>query len=150
MKFRFTIRDVLWLTVLAAMASVGCPAGGFYGNYILINSGKPAIRDLTLSGGGQQRSWPITEPGQGWIADNKGMGVNDRKINVSWKNSAGETVQTQIDFKKATGYRYTGHLIIEIDDGHRFRWRLVSQEDGPVGTFQKLPSTDTTDEAVRG
>ena len=141
---RFSIRDVLWLTVVVALGLfVGCPAGGFYGNYIVVNSGKTAIRDITLSAGDQKRSWPITEPGQGWIAENKGMGTNDRKIKVSWKNSGGEIWQTEIDFKKATGYRYKGHMIIEIAEGQSFQWRLASEMDGPVGTFQKLPPTDT-------
>jgi hypothetical protein len=144
--FRFTIRDLLWLMVVAGMGLfVGCPAGGFVGTYIVVNRTKTAIHDLTLSADGHQRSWPITESGQGWIVDeHPGMGRSSRKIRVSWKNSDGEIWQTQIDFKKETGYRCGGRLIIEINEGDRFCWWLTREMAGTVDSLEKLPSTDAT------
>jgi hypothetical protein len=114
-------RTLMVVSVCGLLAVVaGCPHGGFFGRYIVVNAGKEPVRNLTLSAGGKQKTWATTEPGQGWITDNLGP----RTVDVTWESKSGETVRTQIDFSKAAGYRYKGDLIIEFNDSKVLSWGL--------------------------
>jgi hypothetical protein len=70
------------------------------------------------------------------------VGRNSRRITVSWKQSNGETWQTHIEFKKETGYRYQGNLVIVMGEGIEFHWWLTQEMHGPTGDFQKLTPAD--------
>jgi hypothetical protein len=119
----FRIPDALWLTLVSLALFAGCPSGGFFGRYVFLNGSKEPVHDFTISVGSQQASWKITEPGQGWIAQN--MSSNITKVDVSWTGKSGETLKMQIDFTKAVGYRHEGDLIIQFDEGGSLNWCLA-------------------------
>jgi hypothetical protein len=114
---------LLLLACCLIAATAGCPAGGFEGRYIVLNSGKAAIQNITLSLAGHEKSWAVTEAGQGWIIDN--FDGHSKTVDVAWENETGEHRKCTIDFSRAAGYRCTDDLIIEFTIEGVPRWRLA-------------------------
>ena len=117
-------RVPLVLFVLSVMAATtGCPATGFFGRYIVLNSGKTAVQNIAISAAGQEKTWAVTPPGQGWIVDN--FGPNSMVVDLVWVNDAGEQKQTTIDFSSHAKGHCTDDLIIEFAAGGIPHWHLA-------------------------
>jgi hypothetical protein len=120
-------RKVLVLILAGCLVTVvaGCPPGGFFGRYIVLNSSSETIHDLTISVADQTKTWEATAPGQGWIVSD--FVDSSTTFAVTWTSESGESRQSEIDFSEAAGYHCTDDLIIEFEAPHYLRWRLVAR-----------------------
>ncbi|WP_425614883.1 hypothetical protein NA78x_004766 [Anatilimnocola sp. NA78] len=111
------------LVLCVLVVTVGCPSSGFFGRYIVINSSKDAIQNITLAARGQEKTWPITESGGGWISDS--FGSNCTSVDVTWMNAAGESKHRTIDFSSRVGGHCKDDLIIEFTVQGVPVWRMA-------------------------
>jgi hypothetical protein len=121
MPLRRAIAAALACLLVASFA--GCPGGGFYGRYIVLNSSKEPIENLVVSVNNKQKKWAVTEPGEGWITPR--LTHVPMQLDVAWTTQSGKQKHRRIDFSEPAGYRYTGDLIIEFEVDGAMRWRLA-------------------------
>lgn len=112
---------------------VGCPAGGFFGRYLLVNNTESTVRDLTISGGvGSEQIWQETLPGQGWIHSKPFL---SKYVDVTWSDDTG-LHQEEIRFEKKVSYRSKADLYIELKPHGQLAWRIIDPpaDDGAPST----------------
>src|SRR5947208_2649782 len=113
------MKNRLLAAAFSALILSGCPAGGLFGRYLIVNNTDSTITDLTVSvGNGSEKTWDQTLPGQGWI-HSKTFG---RKfVIVSWKDETGDH-QERISFENKIGYQSKADLFIEIKPHGILEW----------------------------
>ena len=107
---------------LSAVLFCGCPAGGFFGRYILINSTDSTVTNLAISAAGESKVWDVTLAGQRLNSDYLPGGP--KRLSVSWSDGTGDH-EVMISLEKKTGYRSKDDLFIELKPNGNVSWRLV-------------------------
>lgn len=99
----------------------GCPSGGFFGRYVIVNSTDETLKDMTISSGpGLSKTWGETLAGQGWIHP----GMVRKSLTVTWSDARGPHIET-FDFEKQIGYRSHADVFLELKPNGVVAWRVV-------------------------
>jgi hypothetical protein len=131
------MRNRILLVTLSALVLSGCPGGGFFGRYVVVNSTGSTITNLTIAvGNGLDQSWEETLPGQGWI-HSKSFGP--KSLIVSWNDETGYHKE-EFSFEKKTGYRSNADVYVELKPHGELAWRIIEPpaEDGNPSTIFSL------------
>jgi hypothetical protein len=125
------MRSRILVLAFLALTLGGCPAGGFFGRYLIVNNTGTTITNLKISvGNGREKVWDQTLPGQGWIEKS----LHDKSLTVSWSDDAGYH-EKKFSFEKKTGYRSYADLHIELNPQGKLTWRIIEparEEDSPL------------------
>jgi hypothetical protein len=131
------MRNQILVVAVSALVLSGCPAGGFFGRYVIVNNTGSTIANLKISvGNGREQTWDQTLAGQGWI-HLKPLGR--KSLIVSWSDETGDHEEC-FSFEKKTSYRSRADLYIELKPQGHLAWRVIEPptEDGGPATILAL------------
>jgi hypothetical protein len=124
------------IAAAALLTLGGCPAGGFFGRFIVLNTSGATVNNLMVSHMGQSVTFAgATIDSQGWVLSAGMPGgvaapkakVNAYVVEISWTDSSGKAQQVTIDFKANAGYRCEDDLLVELEGGAKgtaHSWRI--------------------------
>ncbi len=121
----------------SALLFSGCPAGGFFGRYVVVNSTGSTVTNLKISvGNGFEQTWDQTQSGQGWIHSKS---FREKSLIVSWSDESGDH-EENFSFEKKVGYRSHADLYIELNPQGKLAWRVIAPptEGGGPATILAL------------
>jgi hypothetical protein len=126
------------VVVILGLLLCGCPAGGFFGRYLVVNSTDETISELDITTRASEEKWRSVKPGNASVRRPKSFG--DMEITVRWKVDSGDEFNVKFSIKKAAGYRNTDDLYIELKPRGVLALRLVKrpeqEEISPDGAAQ--------------
>jgi hypothetical protein len=128
------MRNRLLLVTLSALVLSGCPAGGFFGRYLVVNNTGSTVTNLTISvGTGNDQIWDETLPGQGWIHSTPIPG-GPKFLIVSWNDETGYHNE-RFSFENKTTYQSKADVYVELNPRGGFAWRIIeppTENGGPA------------------
>jgi hypothetical protein len=131
------MRNRILVVALCALLLSGCPAGGFFGRYLIVNNTDSTITNLEISvRSGMKKAWDQTLPGQGWMHSDA---FPDKSLIVSWSDATG-TFKKEFSFEKKTAYRSEADLYIELNSHGNLAWRVIEppREDSTAWAIVSL------------
>jgi hypothetical protein len=129
------MRNRILVVAISALVLTGCPPGGFFGRYVIVNNTGSTMTNLKISvGNGTEEVWGQTLPGQGWIHSKP---FPHKFLIVSWKDESGDH-EKRFSFEKKTAYRSKADLYIELNPHGNLVWRAIeppTEDGGPATTL---------------
>jgi hypothetical protein len=130
------MRNRVLLVAMTSLVLTGCPAGGFFGRYVIVNNAGSTVSNLKISAAGGGQTWDETLHGQGWIHSRPFI---SKSLIVSWSDETGDH-EEQFSFDKKTSYRSHADLYVELKPDGDLAWRVIEPptEDGGPSTKMAL------------
>jgi hypothetical protein len=129
------MRNRFLVVAFLALVLSGCPSGGFFGRYIVVNNTGSTLTYLSISvGKGTEITWDETLPGQGWMHP-EAMGPEF--LIVSWTDETGSH-EEQFSFEEKINYRSEADLYVELNQNGKLAWRVIEPPHADGSTAEVL------------
>jgi len=130
-------RRCVLLVSLLTLVLCSCPAGGFFGRYLVVNNTEETIKELKIKTRGFEATFPMLKQGEASLHRPASFHMD---LEVSWQGESGEQHQVAFSFKKTAGHRNTDDLYVELRPRGVLAWRLVKRPE-QVEILQQPAST---------